>query len=139
MKNILFICTGNSIRSQIAEGFARTLSKGKHYIRSAGIAPSGVNKFAVESMNEIGIDISGQDCTLLGRSMLDDADYVVTLCDEAREKCQPLPRGTKYRHWKLSDPLSGAETERERRNNLSAVRDEIEKRVKELLEEIDNE
>lgn len=103
MKTIYFLCTGNSCRSQIAEGFAKKyLPDWKVY--SAGIETHGVNPKAVEAMKEVGIDISGQTSDKIDPAILNNADLVVTLCDHAKDVCPVTPPHVRTEHWGFEDP-----------------------------------
>jgi len=132
-KRVLFLCTGNSCRSQMAEGFARTMAGDKWDVYSAGTAPAGVNPRAVQVMAEVGIDISGQKSKAIDPEILNSADVVVTLCGDAYESCPLTPPAVRRIHWPLEDPARAAGTEEEIMAKFRAVRDEIKKRVAELL------
>ena len=134
--NILFLCTGNSCRSQIAEGWARHIGGDAVVVQSAGIEAHGKNPRAIEVMREIGIDISGQESTIVNDGMLQDADVVVTVCGHADEQCPVLPPGISKLHWPLTDPAKATGTEEEIMAEFRATREEIEGRVGELLESI---
>lgn len=134
--NILFLCTGNSCRSQIAEGWARHIGGDAVVVQSAGIEAHGKNPRAIEVMREIGIDISGQESTIVNDDMLNAADIVVTVCGHADEQCPVLPPGIAKLHWPLTDPAKATGTEEEIMTEFRATRDEIEGRVNELLESI---
>ena len=134
--NILFLCTGNSCRSQIAEGWARHIGGDSMHVQSAGIEAHGKNPRAIEVMREIGIDISGQESTVVNNDMLHDADVVVTVCGHADEQCPILPPGITRLHWPLTDPAKATGTEEQIMTEFRATRDEIEGRVIELLESI---
>ncbi len=134
--NILFLCTGNSCRSQIAEGWARHIGGDSVAVQSAGIEAHGKNPRAIEVMQEIGIDISGQESTIVNDDMLQAADVVVTVCGHADEQCPVLPPGITKLHWPLTDPAKATGTEEEIMIEFRATRDEIEGRVNELLESI---
>lgn len=134
--NILFLCTGNSCRSQIAEGWARHIGGDSVVVQSAGIEAHGKNPRAIEVMQEIGIDISEQASTIVNDDMLQDADVVVTVCGHADEQCPVLPPGITKVHWPLTDPAKATGTEEEIMTEFRATRDEIEGRVSELLESI---
>ena len=133
MLKIMFLCTGNSCRSQIAEGFARELGKGILEVHSAGINPAGLNEKAVKIMNEIGIDISQQRSKPIDEGLLKKMDIIITLCDNAAESCPLLPPGIRRLHWDLQDPAKAEGTEEEIMNEFRKVRDEIEKRIRNLL------
>lgn len=128
---VLFICTGNAFRSQMAEGFARHFGGDKVEALSAGIMPMGLNQVAVAAMKNIGIDISRQKSKLLTNDLLERADCVVTVCDHAQAAC-PVVHGKNVVHWSIPDPLKKIGTPQEE-EFLFAVRDDIGERVKELL------
>lgn len=130
---VLFLCTGNSCRSQMAEGFARALGGGRVEAQSAGIEAHGQNPRAVAAMAEAGIDISGQESTRLSDDMLERVDLVVTVCGHADEHCPVLPAGVKRVHWSLPDPAKATGTEAGIADTFRAVRDDIHYRVKQLL------
>ena len=132
--NILFLCTGNSCRSQMAEGFARSLAAGSVEVESAGIEAHGKNPRAIAAMQEVGVDISAQESTRLTDAMLERADLVVTVCGHADEHCPLLPPGTRKLHWPLEDPARATGTEEEIRTEFRRIRDEIQERVTELME-----
>jgi len=133
---LLFVCTGNACRSQMAEGWARALGGAGIEVRSAGIEAHGLNPRAVTVMGEAGVDISGQRSTRLTPEMLDWADWVVTVCGHADEHCPALPPGTHREHWPLEDPARAAGTEDEVMAVFRASRDEIRRRVADLLRRI---
>ena len=134
---ILFLCTGNSCRSQMAEGIARDwLSRSPFVpieVLSAGIERHGVNPLAIQVMAESGRDISGQESTLLSAEMLDELDLVITLCGHADEFCPQLPEGVEKMHWPLVDPAKATGTEVEILQAFRASRDDIQNRVETLL------
>jgi arsenate reductase len=134
--NILFLCTGNSCRSQIAEGWARHIGGDAVVVQSAGIEAHGKNPRAIEVMREIGIDISTQESTIVSDDMLQAADIVVTVCGHADEQCPVLPPGITKLHWPLTDPAKATGTEEQIMTEFRATRDEIEGRVSALLESI---
>lgn len=133
---ILFLCTGNSCRSQIAEGWARKLGRDTVDALSAGIEAHGKNPRAIAVMAEAGVDISGQESTRLTEEMLAAADYLVTVCGHADEHCPVLPAGVRKEHWPLSDPAKAAGTEDEIMAVFRASRDDIRNRVADLLERL---
>ena len=132
--NILFLCTGNSCRSQMAEGFARSLAAGNVEVESAGIEAHGKNPRAIAAMQEVGVDISAQESTPLTDAMLEWADLVVTVCGHADEHCPLLPPATRKLHWPLEDPARATGTDEEIRAEFRRIRDEIQERVTELME-----
>jgi len=131
--NILFLCTGNSCRSQIAEGWARQLGGDSIVVQSAGIERHGQNPRAIAVMREAGVDITGQESTRLTEEMLAAADLVVTVCGHADEHCPVLPAGIQKVHWPLDDPARATGTEREIMEVFRASRDDIQRRVAGLL------
>lgn len=135
-KIIYFICTGNSCRSQMAEGFAKYYGNGKVEVYSGGIETHGLNPRAVKVMSEIGIDISNQTSDLINEDILFKSDYVITLCGDARDKCPVLPASVKNIHWGLEDPAKATGSEQEILNKFREIRDIIEKKVKNLIENI---
>ncbi|MCP1676689.1 arsenate reductase [Natronocella acetinitrilica] len=133
--NVLFLCTGNSCRSQMAEGFARAIAGSAATVQSAGIEAHGKNPRAIAAMDEVGIDISHQDSTRLTDEMLGAATLVVTVCGHADEHCPVLPPGVRRVHWPLPDPARATGTEEEITAQFRAVRDDISARVRDLLQE----
>ena len=137
---ILFLCTGNSCRSQMAEGWARYLKGRTIEPFSAGIETHGLNPSAVKVMAEAGVDISGQRSKLVGELKNIDFDYVVTVCGHAGEHCPLFPGRTKVVHVGFDDPpklAKGAKTEEEALNHYRRVRDEIKLFVSNLPETLD--
>lgn len=131
--NILFLCTGNSCRSQMAEGWARWLGSPLFTIQSAGIEAHGKNPRAIAVMHEAGLDISTQESTRVTDAMLEQADLVVTVCGHADEHCPVLPVGTHKEHWPLNDPAKASGSEADIMTVFRASRDEIKQRVQDLL------
>jgi len=134
--NVLFLCTGNSCRSQMAEGWARRLGPAWLHAESAGIEAHGKNPRAIAVMAEAGVDISGQESTRVTEDMLRRADLVVTVCGHADEHCPALPAGTRREHWPLNDPAKATGTEDEVMSVFRATRDEVRTRVAALLENL---
>jgi arsenate reductase len=135
MADILFLCTGNSCRSQMAEGWARHLG-GQHRIASAGIQAHGLNPNAVRVMLESGVDISAQDSNTIDEFSLADFDQVVTVCGDADQKCPALPPGTNRIHWPLSDPAKFKGSAEETLDEFRSSRDEIRVLVKKFLADL---
>ena len=130
---VLFLCTGNSARSQMAEGYLRHVASDAFEPLSAGTEPKGLNPLAVEAMREIGIDIS-QQASKDVRSFLGQAiPYVITVCDNAKQRCPIFPRTYKFLHWSLEDPAEAAGSHEEKLAVFRRVRDEIRQRVEEEL------
>ena len=135
-KKLVFLCTGNSCRSQMAEGFARHYGGEDLKVYSAGISPVGINPHAIEVMREAEIDISGQTSDLLKPELLKDADVLVTLCGDAQESCPVVPGTVKKLHWPLEDPARFIGSEEEVMDKFRDVRDDIRRRVYDLLDEL---
>ena len=131
--NLLFLCTGNSCRSQMAEGWARHIGGDRVHVESAGIEAHGKNPRAIAAMAEAGIDISGQESTVVTPAMLAAADLLVTVCGHADEHCPAVPAETRRIHWPLTDPAKATGTEEEIRAAFHATRDEVQRRVTQLL------
>jgi arsenate reductase len=132
--NILYLCTGNSCRSQMAQGWTRHLAGPGTRVASAGIEAHGKNPRAIAIMQEAGIDISDQESTIVDAAMLEDADIVVTVCGHADEQCPVLPAGTRKMHWPLKDPAKARGNEAEIMEQFRATREAVRTRVRELLE-----
>ena len=134
---ILFLCTGNSCRSQMAEGLLRRLvPPGVGEVVSAGTDPKPVNRDAIWSMAEIGIDISGQLTKSLDAFLGQEFDYAITLCDEAQQACTEFPGAARRLHWNLRDPAAAQGSDRERMVVFRTVRNELAARIEELMEGI---
>ncbi|MGB9867814.1 MAG: arsenate reductase (thioredoxin) [Bacillota bacterium] len=127
----MFLCTGNSCRSQMAEGFARHLLSGCE-VYSAGLEPKGVHPLAIKVMAEAGIDISKQQSKPLDPELLNSMDVVVTLCGDAEERCVAVPGTVKKFHWPLPDPARAVGTEEQVMEVFRSVRDQIRERTLEL-------
>jgi len=129
---VLFLCTGNSARSQMAEGFLRHVASDKYEVLSGGIEPKGLHPLAVEVMKEIGIDISRQRSKDVRQMLGTPIQYVVTVCDNAKERC-PIFLGTyKFIHWSLDDPAAAAGGgEKEKLDAFRRARDQIIRNVEE--------
>lgn len=134
--HLLFLCTGNSCRSQMAEGWARQLAPSDIQVQSAGIEAHGKNPRAIAVMAEAGVDIAQQESTKLTAAMLAWADVVVTVCGHADEHCPVLPAGVNKIHWPLNDPAKAKGSEEEIMAVFRASRDDIRGRVKQLLAEL---
>jgi len=102
-QRVLFVCTGNRARSQMAEGLLRHIGGGQFEVHSAGTAPSGMSELTIEVMREIGVDITGQRSKSVDEFAGQSFDYVITVCDSAREACPVFPGG-KQLHWSIEDP-----------------------------------
>ncbi len=129
---ILFVCTGNSARSQMAEGLARHLAASGVEVASAGTHPAGVSPLAVEALRDRGIDISGQRSKAI-EDVPGGFDYVVTLCDTAARNCPVLPARRARLHWSLPDPILAGSNDAERQRFFHRLRDDIERRLREWM------
>ncbi|KGR74796.1 arsenate reductase (thioredoxin) [Ureibacillus sinduriensis] len=130
-KTIYFLCTGNSCRSQMAEGWARAiLSPDVWDVKSAGIEAHGVNPKAIEAMHAVGIDISNQTSNTIDMQTLNKADLIVTLCGDANDRCPATPPNIKREHWGFDDPAKAQGTEDEKWATFQRVRDEIGNKIK---------
>ena len=125
MKNILVLCTGNSCRSQIAHGFLATMTVGKANVYSAGVETHGVNPKAISIMKEIGIDISQHTSNNITEYFGVDFDYVITLCDNAKERCPYFPTKAVKLHYNFPDPAKAVGTEEEITDQFRMVREMI--------------
>jgi arsenate reductase len=117
------LCTHNSARSQMAEGLLRHLAGDRFEVMSAGTEATHVRPLAVRAMDEVGIDISGQESKTLDRYVGEPFDYVITVCEEANEACPFFPGAAERLHWSLPDPAAAQGTEEERLEVFRSVRD----------------
>ena len=122
MKNILVLCTGNSCRSQIAHGFLASMTAGKANVYSAGVETHGVNPKATSTMKEIGIDISSHTSNHITEYLGIDFDYVITVCDNAKERCPYFPTKAVKLHYNFPDPAKAIGTDDEINEQFRAVR-----------------
>ena len=129
-KRVLVLCTGNSARSQMGEGLFRSEGGGGFEVFSAGTTPSSVRPEAIAVMKEIGIDISGHRSKSVDEFSGQSFDYVVTVCDNARDSCPLFPAGTERIHWSFEDPAAVQGSEQERLAAFRRIRDQIHERVK---------
>lgn len=134
MRKIYFLCTGNSCRSQMAEGFAKKILGSDWQVESAGIEKHGLNPLAVQVMAEKGIDISKQTSKLIDMDYLMHADLVVTLCGDARDRCPVTPPSVRKLHWPLQDPAQATGDKEAVLNVFREVRDEIQERIIQLYQ-----
>ena len=131
-QSLLFLCTGNSARSQMAEGWLRHLAGDRYEVFSAGTKPVGLNPGSVEAMAEVGIDISQHRSKHVEEYAAQSIDYVVTVCDRAKETCPLWPGRTTLIHWSFDDPAAVADVEG-RRLAFRRVRDEIAAAIRQFL------
>jgi len=132
-KRVLILCTGNSARSQMAEGLLRKMAGDRFEVESAGVDPVRVRPEAIEAMREIGVDISGHRSKSVDEFARQEFDYVVTVCDNAREHCPVFPGKTERIHWSFDDPAKASGDEAARLVVFRRVRDEIENRLREFV------
>ena len=135
MKRLLVLCTGNSARSQRGEGLFRHEGQGAYEVASAGTKPSHVRPEAIAVMKELGIDISGHRSKSVNEFEGQSFDYVVTVCDNARDNCPVFPAGTDRIHWSFEDPAAVQGGEQERLAAFRRIRDEIHERVKSFFQD----
>ncbi|MBU8567143.1 arsenate reductase (thioredoxin) [Virgibacillus pantothenticus] len=134
-KTLYFLCTGNSCRSQIAEGFGKKYLSDKYDVYSAGIEAHGLNPNAVKAMKEVDVDISTQTSDIIDKEILNNSDLVITLCGDAKDSCPMTPPHVTRWHWGFDDPAKAEGTEDEKWAVFQRVRDEIEQRIKMFAEE----
>jgi arsenate reductase len=125
MKNILVLCTGNSCRSQLAEGYLRHFAGDKANVYSAGVETHGLNPRAIATMKEDGIDISGHTSNHILEYTGVEFDYVITVCDNAKERCPYFPSNAQKFHYNFPDPAKATGTEAEIEKAFNEVRDMI--------------
>ena len=135
MKRLLVLCTGNSARSQMGEGLFRHEGRGAYEVASAGTKPSHVRPEAIAVMKELGIDISGHRSKSVNEFEGQSFDYVVTVCDNARDNCPVFPAGTDRIHWSFEDPAAVQGGEQELLAAFRRIRDEIHERVKTFFQD----
>ena len=134
----LFLCTHNSARSQMAEGLLRNLAGDRFEAFSAGTEATRVRPLAIRAMDEIGVDISGQESETLDRYLKEPFDRVITVCDEANEACPFFPGASERLHWSFPDPSKAQGNEEERLAVFRRVREDIEELIRRELIGTDN-
>jgi arsenate reductase len=132
-KRVLILCTGNSARSQMAEGILRSLNSEDYDVESAGVEPSHVRPEAIAVMDEINIDVSGHRSKSVDEFAGQHFDYVITVCDNAKESCPVFPAETKRIHWSFTDPAAVTGSDEVRLAAFRKVRDEIRERLRETF------
>lgn len=135
MKKILVLCTGNSCRSQVAEGYLRHFANGRAEIYSAGVETHGVNPRAIAIMKEDGIDISSHTSNNVNEYADVPFDFVITVCDNAKERCPYFPSHAKQFHHNFPDPAKAKGSEEEITSEFRKVRDMIKAYCKKFIEE----
>ena len=133
---VLFLCTGNSCRSQMAEGLLRHLEQEAVEVASAGTRPAQVHADAIRSMREIGVDISAQRSKPLEPFLGQPFDYLITLCDDAEQSCPAFPGVSQNIHWSIPDPAAAQGTDEQRKVVFRSVREDLSARIRLLLESI---
>lgn len=133
MQRVLVLCTGNSARSQMAEGLLRHLAGAACEVHSAGTRPVGLNPLAIEAMREIGVDLSGHRSKSVAEFDGQRFDTVMTVCDSAAEQCPVFPGAPRRIHWSLPDPAAVGGTHEEKLAAFRAVRTALETRLREFL------
>lgn len=133
-KMIYFLCTGNSCRSQMADGFLKAIGGDLFDVQSAGLEAHGLNPRAIQVMNEVGVDISSHTSNIINPDILNRADYVITLCGHADEHCPVIsnPDVVKW-HWGFDDPAKAAGSEEEIIKEFRDVRDAIKSRIENFV------
>lgn len=134
-KKILVLCTGNSCRSQIADGYLKYFSGNRAEVYSAGVETHGVNPKAIEIMKEDGIDISSHTSNNVNEYLDIDFDYVITVCDNAKERCPHLPTKAKKFHYNFPDPAKATGTDEEIKQQFRMVREMIKSYSQKFIEE----
>ena len=136
MPHVLFLCTGNSCRSQMAEGFFRALAPKGMTVESAGTNPIGLHPRAVAAMAEAGIDISGHHSKGITPEGYARATHIVTVCGHADQRCPAPPPGVPKEHWPIDDPAASSGDEAETLASFRRIRDELRGRVERLIREL---
>ena len=131
---VLILCTGNSARSQMAEGLLRHDGGDAFAVESAGLEPSFVRPEAIKAMQEIGIDISSQHSKSLDKFIGQPFEYVITVCDNANQHCPIFPGATQRIHWSVEDPAAVGGTEETRLEAFRAARDDLRSRLSKFIE-----
>lgn len=132
-QRVLFLCTGNSARSQMAEGLLRHLAGDQFDVYSAGTHPGGLNPGAVIAMQEMGVDVSAQRSKSMDEFFDQGFDYVITVCDRAKESCPRWPHTGHLVHWSFDDPAAATGSREEQHQAFRTVRDQIKARIEEFF------
>ena len=132
---VLILCTGNSARSQMAEGLLRAIAGDRFEVESAGTKPSHVRPEAIEAMREIGIDITSHRSKSVDEFTSREFDHIITVCDNAKETCPVFPGNAERIHWSFDDPAAVEGTDAERLSEFLRVRDEISSRLRSFTAE----
>ncbi len=132
-QKVLFLCTGNACRSQMAEGWLRSLGGDRFDVYSAGIVAHGKNPRAIAVMRQAGVDISGQKSEQLDPLLLNRVDLLITVCGNADASCPVVPAGCEKQHWPFDDPAKATGTEQEIMAEFCRVRDRIRDRIEKFV------
>lgn len=135
-KKVVFLCTGNSARSQMAEGLARHLGKDIVEVQSAGLEPKGMHVLAIKVMDEIGIDVRNQQSKSIDPAILSQADWIITVCGHAENRCPATPPHIRREHWPLEDPAQVPGDEQERLHIFRKTRDALRNHIVRFLQVI---
>jgi protein-tyrosine-phosphatase len=127
---VIFVCTGNAARSQMAEAILRREGGDAFEVVSAGVDPRGVHPMTVEALAGVGIDVAGAESKSVSRFLGQSFDYVITVCDRARASCPVFPGGSETLHWGIEDPVEAGETDTERREAFQRALHELSGRVR---------
>jgi len=128
-QRVLFLCTHNSARSQMAEGFLRALAPDRFEVASAGTQATRVHPLAVRATAEVGIDLGGHTSKILDPFVEQPWDYVITVCDAANEACPVFPKKSSRLHWSFEDPSQASGNDAQRLDVFRRVRDQIRRRI----------
>ena len=134
-KRVLILCTGNSARSQMAEGLLREIGGAAFEAFSAGVEPSHVRPLAIAAMREIGVDISGHRSKSVDEFLDQGFAYVITVCDNANERCPVFPGAVKRIHWSIEDPAAAEGDDDAQLEVFRRVRKELERRLSEFVQQ----
>lgn len=132
-KRVLILCTGNSARSQMAEGLLRHDASDQFDVFSAGVEPTEVRPLAIAAMREVGIDISGQRSKSIDEFAGKEFEYVITVCDNANQQCPMFPGKTERIHWSIEDPAAAVGNEEERLKVFGRIRDELREKLRKFV------
>ena len=133
-EKVLFICTGNSCRSQMAESLLRSMAEDQYEVFSAGSHPSRVNPMAIETMKEVGIDISYHTSDPIDDYLNRGIDVVITVCDSAKQICPVFPGNATHIHWSIEDPFQGWTFEKSQLDSFRDTREVIKKKIGDFIQ-----
>ncbi|HID37505.1 MAG TPA: arsenate reductase (thioredoxin) [Ghiorsea sp.] len=134
-KKVLFLCTGNACRSQMAEGWLKALGGDTYDVYSAGIVAHGKNPRAIAAMKQAGVDISEQKSEALDPVLLDEIDLLITVCGNADESCPTIPASCEKQHWPFDDPAKATGSEEEIMAEFYRVRDQIRRKLEGFVQQ----